>query len=375
MKIVADDKIPFLRGVLEPWAEMVYLPGGKISPADVRDADALLVRTRTRCDRALLEGSTVRFVGSATIGYDHIDTAWCDANGIHWTNAPGCNADSVEQYITAALLHLASKYGMNLNDYVLGIVGVGNVGSRVEKAARVLGMPILLNDPPRQDKGEDGFVSLEQIAYEADFITFHVPLNREGKYNTLHLADQAFFDKLCNGTFVINSSRGEVVDHIALKRMLREGKIAGAVLDVWEGEPNIDRELLSLVELGTPHIAGYSYDGKANGTSMIVNALSQKFGLPLTNWYPAKVPLPEKTHLTIDTVGLSDQEVLSRAVSFSYSIYSDHSRLLAFPEQFEKLRGDYPLRREYRSFSVEAANLRPSASQKLNGLGFQTVAT
>ncbi|MBO4536323.1 MAG: 4-phosphoerythronate dehydrogenase, partial [Bacteroidales bacterium] len=267
MKIVCDDKIPFLRGVFEPYAEVVYLPGAAITAADVRDADALIVRTRTRCNCALLEGSSVRVIASATIGYDHIDTAWCSEHGIEWANAPGCNSGSVAQYIASALKVLAERFDLDLGNTTFGIVGVGHVGGKVARVAQALGMRVLLNDPPRAAaEGPDGFVSLDDLIAGSDIITLHVPLTSE----THHLFDAGRLSQMRPDQILINTSRGEVVDGEALKSALRARRLATAVLDVWEHEPDIDPELAQLVEIATPHIAGYSQDGKAAGTTAAV---------------------------------------------------------------------------------------------------------
>ncbi|MBU8902286.1 MAG: 4-phosphoerythronate dehydrogenase PdxB [Victivallales bacterium] len=353
MKIIADDKIPFLRGVLESCAEVVYLPGAKISPADTKDADAIITRTRTKCNEKLLTGSKLKFIATATIGYDHIDTAWVEAKGIKWTNAPGCNSSSVAQYISSALLSLACQHKISLRGKTLGVVGVGNVGSKVAKVGEALGMRVLLNDPPRADKeGQGAFVDLAQVVAEADFITMHVPLNKGGKYPTYHLGNKELFKSMKASAFYINSSRGNICDNPALKEALQEQNIAGAVLDVWENEPDLDLELLDLLDFGTPHIAGYSADGKANGTAMSVNALSEFFGLDFADWYPSDVPLPEKRSLTISEDGSFEEKMLL-AVSLTYNIKDDSDRLRNSPSTFEKQRGDYPLRREFPVFTVK----------------------
>ena len=360
LKIVADDKIPFLRGVLEPFAEVEYLPGGRIARDDLRSADALLVRTRTRCGPELLEGTAVKFIASATIGYDHIDTAYCESKGICWTNAPGCNSESVAQYITSLLLDRAHRSGRSLEGQTLGVIGAGNVGSKVARNAHTLGMRVLLNDPPRaRREGPSGFVSLETIQREADLITFHVPLNAGGEDATWHYADASFFEKLEKRPLVINASRGEVCDNAALKQALRAGQLAGAALDVWENEPGIDLELLELLDYATPHIAGYSADGKSNGTAMSVLALVKFFGLE-DRFDPSALPRPPlPAQRAVDLMpyfraGEPDSELLYRAVTASYDIAADDRRLREDPSAFEKLRGEYPLRREFDSYEVVA---------------------
>ena len=278
-KIIVDDKVPFLEGVLENHFEVVYKPGNEIVRDNLADADALLIRTRTACDRNLLEGSSVKFIATATIGYDHIDTEFCRLAGIEWMNAPGCNAWAVQQYVVTAILELAVKYSLPLDQLTLGVVGVGHVGSKVAEAVRALGLHVLLCDPPRKRKEGGNFVSLETITAECDIITFHVPLTVDGEDRTYHMADDFFFAKLQRMPIIINSSRGEVVMGDALKRALIARSVKGAVLDVWEKEPGVDLELLRLVDIATPHIAGYSVEGKANGTAMWMYGWSASIGL------------------------------------------------------------------------------------------------
>jgi erythronate-4-phosphate dehydrogenase len=357
IRIIADDKIPFLKGAFEEAANISYYPGNAITPDIVRDADALIIRTRTVCNRELLEGSAVKFIASATIGFDHIDTDWCDANNIRWTNAPGCNAGSVEQYIVSALLNWTLSGKLKPEQAVIGIVGVGNVGSKVAGIAKALGMKVLLNDPPRARKeGGEGFVGLDVICREADIITFHVPLNREGEDRTFHLAANDFFNSLEKKILLINSSRGEVVETEALKNALTSKQIKAACLDVWENEPDISSGLLDLVDYATPHIAGYSVDGKANGTMMSVRAVSEFFGLGLELWVPSELPLPENPSIIIDCTGMDEKEILGEVYLTTYDLITDDERLRKEYTKFEHLRGNYPVRREPPAFSVKLIN-------------------
>lgn len=330
MKIVCDDKIPFLRGVFEPYAEVVYLPGAAICAADVRDADAIVTRTRTRCGRALLEGSSVRIIASATIGYDHIDTAWCESHGIAWSNAPGCNSGSVAQWVRSVLETLARNHGFTLAGWTLGIVGVGHVGTKVAALARELGMTALLCDPPRAAaEGPQGFVSLEDIIDRADIITLHVPLDASTKY----MFDVKRIATLRPGQILINSSRGEVVDGDALKTALKSRRLLTAALDVWENEPEIDPELAALVEIATPHIAGYSVDGKANGTSAAVRFIARQLGIPALLDF--SVVLPPAADASYDVT--RDSDALKAVLSGDAA---------AIARDFERLRETYPVRRE-----------------------------
>ena len=373
MKIVIDKKIPFINGVLEKYAEVVYLEGREISRRDLLSADALIIRTRTKCNKELLEGTGVRFIASATIGFDHIDTGYCEAHNVSWTNAAGCNSSSVQQYIAGALVHLAEKLDLTLAQKTIGVVGVGNVGSKVAKLCQAIGMRVLLNDPPRERKeGSVGFVSLETIVEESDIITLHVPLNHDGIDKTFHMGNDSFLSRLKRKQILINSSRGEVIDTGPLKLCLRKRNLAACILDVWEHEPEIDRDLLDLVDVGTPHIAGYSADGKANGTSMSIQALSRFFGLNLNTWVPATVPPPERPIIELDCTGLSRQAMFVRLVRHTYDILADDRRLRESPQTFEKQRGDYPLRREFTAYTVRLQNATADARALARSLGFST---
>lgn len=374
IRILADDKIPFLEGVLEPMAEIRYVPGNKINREMAQQADALIIRTRTKCNEELLKDTPVQFIGTATIGFDHIDTHYCEKNNIHWTNAKGCNSSSVQQYIAAALLKIASQFRFELKDKTLGIVGVGNVGSKVQKFAGIMGMNVLLCDPPRaRNEGKTGFSLLGNVLRESDIITLHVPLNIVGEDMTYHLFNEKTFKKMRKGSWLINSSRGEVVDTSSIRTALNSGKFGGAVLDVWENEPDIDLELMSSVFIATPHIAGYSTDGKANGTSIVVNSLSKFFDLPLKNWYPENVPVPLKSFVTIDSTDKTDEDVIREAVSHTYNIDDDDIRLRFSPADFEKQRGDYPLRREFSSYTVKVISGSYEVRKKLEQLGFKVI--
>ena len=330
MKIVADNAIPFLKGVLEPYARVEYLPGKTIATADVRDADALIVRTRTRCDAALLEGSSVKLIATATIGFDHIDTEYCRRHGIEVATAAGCNARGVLQYVAAALVRLSRVQAWEPADKTLGIVGVGHVGSLVEAYARTWGFRVVACDPPREAREHGGFLPLEEVACQADILTFHTPLDA----STRHMAGSRLFGRMKSGAVLINSSRGEVVDGEAL---LRSG--LGWALDVWEHEPNPDPALLENALLATPHIAGYSAQGKANAASAVVRALSREFGLPHAEWYPAEVaPCTPRT--------LSWQALCS-TIDGHFDIAALSRELKRRPGEFEAMRDQYRYREEY----------------------------
>ncbi len=357
MKIVCDNKIPFLQGVFEPYAKVEYLPGGAISAADIVGADALVIRTRTRCDRNLLEHSSVRAIATATIGYDHIDSGFCAQNHISWSNVPGCNSGSVQQYVLAALCRLSQMHGFSLSGKTLGIVGVGHVGSKVAAAASALGMKTLLCDPPRALKeGSSAFVSLEEIVRSSDIITLHVPLQQD----TFHLLDPSL---LSANQFIINSSRGEVLDNQALRACLEKSSIAGAVLDVWENEPEIDRELLQLCDIATPHIAGYSADGKAAGTAGAVRFIAKQLGIKdLEHFAPAALPQAGCSLI-------SAPAGIGQAILQTYDIERDSQMLKSSPQSFERLRSDYPVRREMFAFSISGADAQTNDIAK--ELGFK----
>lgn len=336
MKVIVDNKIPYIKEAVGQIAdEVVYLPGAAFTPRDVKDADALIIRTRTCCNRELLEGSSVKFIATATIGFDHIDVDYCREAGIAWSNCPGCNAGGVEQYVHAALLLLKRLRGMKPEDTCMGIVGVGHVGSRIRRMAEALGMNVLLNDPPREDNGEQGFTDLQTLMRKCDIITFHTPLYRTGMYKTFHLADASFFVSLQRRPVIINTCRGEVIDTPALLSALKTGQISDAIIDTWEHEPDIDRELLQAVFLGTPHIAGYSADGKANATRMALEAVCRFFHIDAS----FKIVPPNMPPMTLS----ADKEEAFLQV---YNPQRDSDWLKQRPEEFEQFRGNYPVRRE-----------------------------
>ena len=344
MKVIVDNKIPFIKEAIEKIAdEVVYLPGKDFTPVAVKDADALIIRTRTHCNRALLEGSKVRFIATATIGFDHIDTEYCREAGIIWTNAPGCNSASVAQYLQSSFLLLQEIQGKKLSELTLGIVGIGNVGSKIVEVAHEMGMRVLQNDLPREDKeGKANFCSLQTLAEECDILTFHVPLYKEGKYKTYHLADDAFFQSLKRRPVIINTSRGEVIETGALLSALENGQVSDAIIDVWENEPDINLTLLYKVFLGTPHIAGYSADGKANATRMSLDSLCRFFHIEAD--YHITPPEPENPIIIANTP--------AEAYLQMYDPRRDSEALKNHPELFEKLRGDYPLRIEKGAFTL-----------------------
>ena len=374
LRIVADDKIPFLKGAFEEVARVKYLPGTAISKSDLTDADALIVRTRTLCNRELLEGTSIKFIASATIGFDHIDTDYCRSAGIQWTNAPGCNSSSVQQYLVSTLLYLANLSNLKLSKLTLGAVGVGNVGSKVARAAKALGMKVLLNDPPRQrEEGAEEFVSLDHLLAHSHVVTLHVPLNTEGIDKTEGMVNDDFIRHMKKDSVLINTSRGGVVEESALLKGIREGILSDVVLDVFRNEPHIDPELLHAITLGTPHIAGYSLDGKANGTIMSVRAVSRFFHLGLDNWEPDGVPGPNPRELLADASQGILQEIVWDLFRVTYDVTADDQRLRGDPGSFEQQRGDYRPRREPAAYVVRLFQGYEEIRSLLEKLGFSVL--
>lgn len=355
VKCVVDENMPFGSDAFGTIGQVLTAGGRAIDRQMLGDVDALLVRSVTRVNRELLEGTAVRFVGTATIGFDHIDLPYLDERNIGFSSAPGSNAESVAEYILSSLLVLADRHGFDLSDKTLGVIGVGNVGSRVVRIARAAGMHVLQNDPPRQQaEGGADFVELDALLSESDIVTIHVPLTREGGHPTHHLVDETFLARLNPAAILINSSRGAVADNMLLIDALANKRLAGGVLDVWEGEPELHGELLELVEIGTPHIAGYSYDGKVNGTRMIYEAACTHFGLMATWDAAAAMPASNVPEVRLTLAGHTRQQVLSEALWAVYDIRRDDAALRATldasaserPALFDALRKKYPVRRE-----------------------------
>ena len=340
MKFVADVDIPFLKDVLEPYAEVVYKKGMEICREDILDADALLIRTRTRCDASLLEGTKVSLITTATIGMDHIDLDYCRSHGIEVANASGCNAGGVMQYVFSALYGVAARKGIKIDGATIGIIGVGNVGKKVEYLAEYLGFKILRCDPPRaQKEGSDGFCSLEHLLAESDVVTLHVPLDD----STRGLASADFFTLMKPGSIFINASRGEVVDEKAL--IEASPKFGAIVIDTWNNEPDVDENLIDIVDIATPHIAGYSFQGKLNGTALAVRAVASHFGIDdLIGFFPVD-ELSDREPLILDLKGKNQGEITA-VFQYNYPIFTDDFRFRMEPHKFEKLRSEYQYRRE-----------------------------
>ncbi len=331
MKIVIDSAIPFLTKLLEPFGEVCYVAGCDFTPALIRDADALIIRTRTRCDEALLKGSKVKLISTATIGYDHIDMEYCKRTGIEVTTAAGCNARGVLQWFAAALVELSQREGWSPSGRTIGVVGVGNVGRLIERYSLIWGFEVLRCDPPRARRGEAGFIELEELLSRSDIVTFHTPLNESSH----HLLGHHNIGLLKPNCAIINTSRGECVDSEALLACPASHSL---LLDVWEKEPNISRELLRRAVISTPHIAGYTLQGKANGSSLVVEALTNRFSLPLKGWYPA---------VKRNTGRVVSWENLKQEIGDYFAINQQSNYLKEHPEEFEELRNNYDYRVEH----------------------------
>ncbi|MHC8315200.1 4-phosphoerythronate dehydrogenase PdxB [Pseudomonas sp. LB3P31] len=359
MLIVADENIPLLDAFFESFGEIRRVPGRSIDRATVAEADVLLVRSVTNVNRALLEGSKVRFVGTCTIGTDHLDLDYFQQAGITWSSAPGCNARGVVDYVLGSLLTLAEIEGADLKQRTYGVVGAGEVGGRLVKVLQGLGWKVLVCDPPRQAVEGGEFVSFEQIIEQCDVISLHTPLKKHGAQSTWHLFDKNRLNQLKPGTWLINASRGPVVDNAALRNVLLEREDLQAVLDVWEGEPEVDVALADLCVLATPHIAGYSLDGKQRGTAQIYQAYCAFLGQPAEVQLSDLLPAPWLAQVTLNaqTDPAWALAMLCRGVYDPRRDDADFRRSLvgSVGEQraaFDLLRKHYPLRREIDGLQV-----------------------
>ncbi len=331
IRLIIEDNIPFVKGILDPYATVRYLKPEEITNKVVRDTDGLMIRTRTICNAELLAKSDVKMIATATIGTDHIDEDYCRERSITVCNAPGCNAPAVAQYVFATILNVINR---PLDTYTIGIVGVGHVGEIVARWAEGFGMRVLKCDPPRQEaEGGDDWCDLATIAREADIITFHTPLTKEGNHPTFHLADEAFFNSLRRSPIIINSARGGIVDTEALIKAKKQGNTGPLIIDCWEGEPTINTGLLELTDIATPHIAGYSQEGKIRASQLVLDAMTTFFMMPRVTIDGPLPPAPAQT--------VSKQGILE-----SYDPLPESEALKAHPEDFETIRNRYTLRHE-----------------------------
>jgi len=361
--IVIDEEIPYMRGIFEPYADVRYLKCKEINRKALEEVDGIIIRTRTTCSSALLEGSPVSFIGTATIGTDHIDKEYCARSGITVAHAAGCNSAAVAQYVVAAILAIVNRQRRKLKDLTLGVIGVGNIGSRVVAMAQALGMKVLLNDPPRALlEGGAGFVTLESLLAQSDVISLHVPLQPD----TWHLADVSFFEQLVRTPIFINTSRGEVVDEAALVRFVP--KMSAVVLDVWEREPAISKMVLDTTSLATPHIAGYSIEGKRNATVMITRAAASFFGWKgLKNFSLSALPMQS---LALQKIPKGWEDALHLLFHQIFPIVEEDFRLRLSPDRFEEIRSAYIFRKENSGYAVRGACVDLISQKVLRSLGF-----
>jgi erythronate-4-phosphate dehydrogenase len=373
VKILVDENMPYAVELFSRLGTVQSVPGRPIPQDALNDADALMVRSVTKVNEGLLTGKPVKFVGTATAGTDHVDDAWLATQGIGFSAAPGCNAIAVVEYVFSSLLIIAQRDGFQLRDKTVGIIGVGNVGSRLNARLEALGIRTLLCDPPRADRGDAGeFWPLEKLVAEADILTFHTPLNMSGPYATHHLVDADLLAQLPADRILINACRGEVVDNAALLEALNGTKKLTAVLDVWEPEPDLSLALLDKVAIGTAHIAGYSLEGKARGTTQVFEAFSQFIGQPQTVPLESLLPAPEFAEVTLR--GALSEAKLLRLIHLVYDVRRDDRplrRVAGKPGEFDKLRKFYGERREWSSLRVVCDD--PATAEVLKKLGFNSV--
>ncbi|EQB99954.1 4-phosphoerythronate dehydrogenase PdxB [Photorhabdus temperata] len=372
MKILVDENMPYAEQLFQQLGDVHAISGRPVPEGALDNADAFMVRSVTKVNEELLKGSTIKFIGTATAGTDHVDQQWLSQAGIGFSAAPGCNAIAVVEYVFSALMLLAERDNFELKDKVVGIIGVGNVGSRLAERLSTLGIRTLFCDPPRAERDDAGeFWPLEKLVKEADILTFHTPLNKSGPYKTLHLAGAELLSALPDNRILINASRGEVVDNQALLAELKRGKKLSVVLDVWEPEPDLSLPLLELVDIGTPHIAGYTLEGKARGTTQVFEAYCRFLGQPRKVALSELLPEPDFSRVALH--GNVTQSTLKRLIHLVYDVRRDDTPLRQVAGQkgqFDLLRKNYLERREWSSLTVCCDN-RESA-ELLAALGFST---
>jgi len=383
VRIVADALIPFAAEAFAAWGEVELLADHEIVPAAVREAECLLLRSVTRANRELLEGSRVRFVGTATAGFDHLDTAWLEQHGVRWAHAPGCNADSVAEWVFTALLHLAARRGLRLEGLRLGVVGVGQVGGRVARRGALLGMEVLRCDPPRAraEGPAAGFLPLHELLPRAQVLTLHVPLLRTGPDRTLGLMDGAALARLPAGALLLNASRGAILDEDALCAALAEGRIAAAALDVWQGEPALAAATLRAVDLASPHVAGHSLDGKVGGTLGLQAALAQATGIAPSFDPRRLLPAPPTPRVELSPGSETWEETLDRALAAVHPLLGDDARLRALAElpaparaaAFGALRRGYAAHRELPAVELALPGAAAPLLRRARALGFRVL--
>ena len=370
MKIVAADNVVYAREAFSTLGHVEVVPAKQLDRAAVADADILVIRSTNKAGEELLSGSRVTFVGSAVIGTDHMDMEWMDRQGILYASAPGCNANSVSEYVTAALLEPGLRRGRELAGRSIGVVGVGNVGSRVVAKAGALGMHVVQNDPPlARQTGEERFRPVKEVK-QCDFISLHTPLTKDGPDATWHMVNEEWLAGVKPGAVLINAARGAVVDQAAMLDAVRSGRLSALALDVFEGEPDISPEPVEAADIATPHVAGHSFDGKVIGTAIVYEAACRMLGRVPSIDLRAIMPAPPVPEVTVTGAGCVE-EVLRRTIKAVYDIMADDASLRRDVARFSDLRRDYPVRREFHNTALKFDRCPDGAREKLLALGFR----
>lgn len=372
LKIIVDQNIRGAEDTFGHHGDLQFMEGRLISAKDVKDVDVLIIRTATRVDGSLLEGSSVRFVGTTSIGTDHLDIEWLDRNGITWSNAPGCNADSAAQYTLAMIWLACQRLGKSLFEQRVGIVGRGNVGSRLERLMKALGVETLANDPPLADQGESGLVSLEKVL-GCSIVSLHVPLEPDGPYPTVRMIGAHQLSQMPDDALLVNAARGDVIDGEALLQELKTGRLHAA-LDVWPGEPLFSTDLLQQVVVATPHVGGYSLDGKRNGTDIVYRAFCEWAGIEPRNLCAESAPAADEQPLEL-RLASGDDPMTSALEATCFVPRHDEAMGRLVPlsveqraAEFDRLRKEYPSRRDFHAWTIRGAD--PAAAALLGRLGF-----
>lgn len=370
-KIAIDSSIPYTKGLIDEIAVVDYVDRGNFVNDRIKDCDAIIVRSTINCNKDLLSQTNLKIVSTATAGFDHIDTKFCEANGINWANSPGCNRESVAEYVLSALARVLLRKGKNFKDIsCLGIVGVGYTGSALANLCKIIGIKTMFCDPIRAEKdGSSGFYSLEELAGNCDVISFHVPLNKDSKYPTYHMINASFLEKMQDSSILINACRGAVADTVALKDYHRRGKFSALIIDCWEGEPIIDKELLDMVDIATTHIAGFSADSKANSTLMSINNVLRFFGMKELDMNLISLYNPENS--IIDLNEIEEDKQIETAIISTNTLEKIDEELRLNPNDFEHIRESYHRPREFRAYKVRNASSENSVI--LRQLGFEVL--
>lgn len=370
MKILADQNMPLVEQYFSDFGEVERFDGRKLKPDQLIDVEVLLTRSVTNVTSELLaKANKLSFVGTATIGIDHIDTDLLQDKNIAFTSAPGCNAVAVAEYVISSLFALSQENARPLTGQTIGIVGVGSIGSCLAKKLKALNVKLLLCDPLKHAQGLlNEHVELDELLAQSDVVTFHVPLVKKGPYKTLHMIDKVRLNALKPGTTIINASRGDVIDNSALLDLMEAGADLDLVLDVWENEPNILTDLLAHVRYASVHIAGHTLEGKARGTQMLYQKLCELKGVEASKSLTDFLPVPAITQVAI-AESFTEQDI-ARLVHTIYDVRRDDGILLRHLESdgFDSLRKNYPVRREFSTLTVNGDGSQLAA---LGQLGFK----